>query len=410
MAQIEVEGLYKIFGHKPRERALPRLKEGESKADILKKTGCTVGIDNASFAIEQGEIFVLMGLSGSGKSTVIRCLNRLIEPTAGTVRVDGENIVELDKPGLRALRRRKMGMVFQKFGLLPHRSVLDNVAFGLEIQGVAKEERYKKAEEAIQLVGLDGYSQSMTQALSGGMQQRVGLARALANEPEILLMDEAFSALDPLIRVQLQNELLELQAKMHRTIVFITHDLDEALKVGDRIAIMKEGAIIQIGTPEEILTHPANEYVRSFVENVDRSRVITASTVMQKPHTLAYLSDGPHLTARKMRQSGHSTLYVVDRERKFRGYVTIDDTLALAKKVPEAEDERKERNLHDILKTDVPVTRPETPLSDLLGEAAQTHMPVVVADEQERFQGILTHATLLAGIAGEPLKLEEKTA
>jgi glycine betaine/proline transport system ATP-binding protein len=237
MAIIEVRNLYKIFGPSPK-RTIPMIEKGMSKAEILKKTGCTVAINGATFSIEKKETFVVMGLSGSGKSTFIRCLNRLIEPTHGEIIVDGENIVKVDAEMLRQFRRYKMSMVFQHFGLLPQRNVVNNVEFGLEISGMDKEQRREKAMRAIKLVGLDGYEQSLTSELSGGMQQRVGLARALANDPEILLMDEAFSALDPLIRTQMQDELLELQARLHKTIVFITHDLDEALKLGDRIAIL----------------------------------------------------------------------------------------------------------------------------------------------------------------------------
>ncbi|MGC9452284.1 MAG: quaternary amine ABC transporter ATP-binding protein [Oceanipulchritudo sp.] len=398
---IEVDGLYKIFGNSPRERALPLVKKGMSKAEILEKTGCTVGINNASFTIKTREIFVVMGLSGSGKSTVIRCLNRLIEPTAGVVKIDGEDIVKASPDQLRAIRRKKLGMVFQNFGLLPHRQVIDNVAFGLEIQGIAEEERYKEAMKAIEVVGLKGYENSMTQELSGGMQQRVGLARALTNDPEILLMDEAFSALDPLIRVGLQDELLELQARLHRTIVFITHDLDEALKLGDRICIMKDGAVVQIGSAEEILTNPADDYVKAFVENVDRSRVITAGTIMRKTEAIAYLKDGPHNAARKMRQLGLSTLLVVDSDRVYKGYIRIDDTLALEKKAREEGKSPDEVRISSVLKTDAFTTKPDTPIMDLLNEASQTTIPFAVLDEGGHLKGIVTRPAILAGIAGD---------
>ncbi len=408
MSKIEVEGVYKIFGPRARARALPLVNQGKSKSEILKETGCTVGINNASFKIEEGEIFVIMGLSGSGKSTMIRCFNRLIEPTAGSIRIDGEDIVKLSQERLLETRRKKLSMVFQKFGLLPHRSVIDNVSFGLEIQGIEQEERHKRALDAIKLVGLDGYENSRTQALSGGMQQRVGLARALANEPEVLLMDEAFSALDPLIRMGLQDELLELQARLKRTIVFITHDLDEALKLGDRIAIMKDGVVVQIGTPEDILTNPANEYVRSFVENVDRSKVITAGTVMEKPYGLGYESDGPHLVTRKLRQSGRSTIFVVNRERVYQGYVRVEDSTKLAKEVPASEDDSAKRNVKGIIRDDAPTTTSDVPLSDLVGVAAQTNLPIVVLGEDRRFLGIITHAMLLTAIAGEPIGEEAR--
>jgi len=398
---IEVEGLYKIFGNSPRERALPLVKKGVSKSDILARTGCTVGINDASFSVRKREIFVIMGLSGSGKSTVIRCLNRLIEPTAGTVLIGGENIVEASPQHLREIRRKKLGMVFQKFGLLPHRSVIDNVAFGLEIQGQDQEARYKQALEAIKVVGLEGYEYSMTQELSGGMQQRVGLARALANDPEILLMDEAFSALDPLIRVQLQDELLELQARQHRTIVFITHDLDEALKLGDRIAIMKDGAIVQIGSAEEILTQPADDYVKAFVENVDRSKVITAGTIMKKTDAVCYLGDGPHKAARKMRELGLSTLFVVDSERRYKGYIRIDDTIGLEKQAKNDGKKPDEVKISEILKTDGMSTTMEKPIMDLLNDASQSSLPFAVVDDETRLKGIVTRPAILAGIAGD---------
>ncbi|MGZ0655609.1 quaternary amine ABC transporter ATP-binding protein [Coraliomargarita sp. W4R53] len=394
---VEVKNLYKIFGHRARERALPLIKKGLSKAEILKKTGCTVGINNASFSVHKREIFVIMGLSGSGKSTVIRCVNRLIDPTSGDIKVGGIDVGDASPEKLRELRRKKMSMVFQRFGLLPHRTVIDNVAFGLEIQNIDKDTRYQQAREAIQTVGLNGYEESMTQDLSGGMQQRVGLARALANDPEILLMDEAFSALDPLIRVQLQDELLELQARQHRTILFITHDLDEALKLGDRIAIMKDGEIVQVGTPEEILSKPANDYVRDFVENVDRSKVITAGTVSAKT-AVAYLSNGPHQALRQMRKQGVSHLYVLDRERNYRGIIQLDDVVKLANRTDKADDE--EASLKPILRTDFFTTPPETPIAELLETSAQNTIPLAVVDEGGHFHGIVTRSAILEGIAG----------
>ena len=271
MSKIEIRNLYLIFG-KEKHKAEKMLKEGKTKEEILKVTGCTVAVKDANLSINEGEIFVIMGLSGSGKSTLLRCINRLIRPTSGEIIINDTDISKASKQQLLQIRRKELAMVFQHFGLLPHRSVLHNIAFGLELQGVEKEEREKKAMECMQQVGLKGYENQMVGQLSGGMQQRVGLARALANNPEVLLMDEAFSALDPLIRVQMQDELLTLQSKMKKTIVFITHDLNEAIKLGDRIAIMKDGEIVQTGTSEEILTEPANAYVERFVENVDRSQ------------------------------------------------------------------------------------------------------------------------------------------
>ncbi len=283
---VEVKNLYKIFGHNPKERAMPLVEEGLSKSDILARTGCTVGINDASFTVRKREIFVIMGLSGSGKSTVIRCVNRLISATAGQVLVEGKDVLAASKEELREIRRKKMSMVFQRFGLLPHRSVVDNVAFGLEVQGMGKEERYNKAQKAIDTVGLSGYETSMTQELSGGMQQRVGLARALANDPEILLMDEAFSALDPLIRTDMQDLLLELQKELHKTIVFITHDLDEALKLADHLVILKDGEVIQQDEPQEILLHPGAPYIEDFVSDINRARVLRVRSIMRPDTTV----------------------------------------------------------------------------------------------------------------------------
>jgi len=285
MAVIEADGLWKIFDGDPERARQLASKEGLSKAEVKEETGSVIAVNDATFEVHEQEIFVVMGLSGSGKSTLLRCVNRLVEPTFGTVRIHDEEVTGVDDERLRELRRTKMSMVFQNFGLFPHRSVLGNVEYGLEVSGIDEEARREKAKEILDVVGLGGYEDSNPGDLSGGMQQRVGLARALVNDPEILLMDEAFSALDPLIRTDMQNELLDLQAQWDPacTILFITHDLDEALKMGDRIAIMKDGRIAQVGTPTEILTEPADEYVRSFVQNVDRTRVIPTRTVMREP-------------------------------------------------------------------------------------------------------------------------------
>ena len=291
--KIEIKDLYLVFGH-DKQKALKMLRKGKTKQEILKETGCTIAVNNANFTIRQGEIFVIMGLSGSGKSSLLRCLNLLNRPTSGKVIVNGKDIAHMGKEELRHVRRRELAMVFQHFGLLPHRTVLENIAFGLELQGVDKTEREQKARECMSLVKLDGYADMLISELSGGMQQRVGLARALANDPEMLLMDEAFSALDPLIRIEMQDELLALQSKMKKTIVFITHDLEEAIKLGDRIAIMRDGNVEQVGTSEEILTEPANAYIRNFVEKVERRRVITATSIMvDKPVVARLGKEGP---------------------------------------------------------------------------------------------------------------------
>ena len=280
MSYIEIRNIFKIFGPDPKS-ALGLAQAGADKDEILARTGNTVGLHDVSLSIEKGETFVVMGLSGSGKSTLIRHLNRLIDPTAGSISFGGEDILAMDIPALNTFRRKRLGMVFQRFGLLPHRNVMDNVAYGLEIQGTARMDREAAASKWIERVGLAGYETKFPDQLSGGMQQRVGLARALATDPEVLLMDEAFSALDPLIRSDMQDELMKLQAELHKTIVFITHDLDEALKIGDRIAILKDGKLVQVGRPEEIVLEPADDYVRAFTRDVNRSRVLRAKSIME---------------------------------------------------------------------------------------------------------------------------------
>ncbi|QRK14113.1 glycine betaine/L-proline ABC transporter ATP-binding protein [Archangium violaceum] len=391
-AKIEVRGLRKIYGGRP-DKALALLQQGLSKEEILQKTGCTVAIQDATFEVHRGEIFVIMGLSGSGKSTVLRCLNRLIEPSAGSVVVDGLDVTKAGKASLLEIRRRKMAMVFQNFGLLPHRNIVHNVEYGLEVQGVDKATRRAKALQALELVGLQGYADKLPRELSGGMQQRVGLARALATDAEILLMDEAFSALDPLIRKQMQDELLELQSKMNKTLVFITHDLDEALKLGSRIAIMRDGAIVQLGTPEEILTRPANDYVRAFVQDVDRTRIITAGAIMERPEVMLSPQDGPALAVERMREAGASTLIVTDASRRFRGVVRIDDALALVRE--------NKHSLEDAILTDVPTTTADTPIAKLVPVAAGTRIPIAVLSEDQTVLGIVGRASILAGIVGE---------
>jgi len=389
---ISVRGLRKLYGGDS-DKALALLAQGVSKEKILESTGCTVAIQDASFEVRRGEIFVIMGLSGSGKSTVLRCLNRLIEPSAGSVVVDDIDVTRADKKRLLEVRRRKIAMVFQNFGLLPHRSLVHNVEYGLEMQGVEKATRRAKALHALGLVGLQGYADKLPRELSGGMQQRVGLARALATDSDILLMDEAFSALDPLIRKQMQDELLDLQARMNKTLVFITHDLDEALKLGSRIAIMRDGAIVQIGTPEEILTRPANDYVRAFIQDVDRTRIITAGAIAKRSDVVIHPKAGPALAVKRMRELGSSTLFVMDPLRKFLGLVHIEDALRLVSE-----------NVHDlgrIIRADVPTTTPDTPLAKLVAVAASTRIPISVVAEDGTFQGIVDRASLLACIAGE---------
>jgi glycine betaine/proline transport system ATP-binding protein len=387
MSTVSVKHLFKIFGSNTKD-AFKMIENGNSKEEILEKTGCTVGINDANFEIEEGETFVIMGLSGSGKSTVLRCLNRLIEPTSGEIIIDDNNITKMNSEDLRALRRKQLSMVFQNFGLLPHRNVVSNVEYGLEISKVDKETRRKKAMDAIELVGLKGYENQMTSELSGGMQQRVGLARALANDPHIMLMDEAFSALDPLIRADMQDELLELQARMKKTIVFITHDLDEALKIGDRIAIMKDGKVVQTGTPEQILTEPADDYVTAFVQNVDRMNIITASAIMKKAEVMRTSKDGPSAAFRKMKELGISSISVIDENRVFKGMVRIEDAKRLS--------ESKVKDLSDIIKTDIKTTKPEVPVRSLLADSVSSAYPIPVLNDEGHIKGIVKRASVMA--------------
>lgn len=388
--KIKVEHLTKIFGtHVTKAKEL--LAEGKDKAEILEKTGSTVGIDDANFSINENEIFVIMGLSGSGKSTLLRMFNRLIEPTTGTISVDGKSVSELDNQGLLELRRKKMSMVFQNFALLPNRTILENAAFGLEIQGMSKEERDQKAHDSLEMVGLHGYDDKLPNELSGGMQQRVGLARAITNDPDILLMDEAFSALDPLNRRDMQNELLELQHKLHKTIIFISHDLNEALRIGDRILMMHEGEVVQIDTPEDLLTHPKNDYVRRFIQNVDRSKVLTTGNVMVKPNTVNIEKDGPKLALRRMNDEQISSIFVVDDDRHFVGLIDADDVNEMI--------ENGERDLHKVLKHNVPTTGPDIAISELLKQISKSPMPFAVLDDEEHLQGIILRSTVLEAIS-----------
>jgi glycine betaine/proline transport system ATP-binding protein len=392
MIKVEIKNLYKIFGKGP-NNAMEMIKNGYSKNTILKKTGNGVGINNASFKVKDGEIFVVMGLSGSGKSTLIRCINRLIEPTSGDIYIDGQNIVNCSKDELLSIRRQKIAMVFQNFALLPHRTVAENVAFGLEIQKFSLEERLKKANEMLELVGLKDYGESLPSQLSGGMQQRVGLARALATNPDILLMDEAFSALDPLIRKEMQNELLKLQDKMKKTIIFITHDLDEALKLGDRIAVMKDGVIVQIDTPEGILQNPADDYVKEFIQDVNRTKVVTASSIMKTPDSIITSKDGARVAVRKMKEVGISSIFVMDKEHKLQGIITIDDAVKLLKENINKIDEVIDKNIYTVT--------PDTLIEDILPLFMSTKYPIVVTDEENKILGIIVKASALAGILGE---------
>lgn len=391
MSQIEVENLSKIFG-KNTKAAIALLDKGLSKDEILKKTGCTVGVNRVTFSVEEGEVFVIMGLSGSGKSTLVRLINRLIEPTEGAISIESRNLAEMNKKSLRNMRRKKLSMVFQNFALFPFRTVLENVEYGLEIQNIPKETRKKKAIESLKLVGLGDYMNQKPNQLSGGMQQRVGLARAFANDPTVLLMDEAFSALDPMIRKDMQEELMDLQAKMQKTILFITHDLNEALRIGDRIALMKDGAIVQIGTPEEILMNPKNDYVEKFIEDIDRSKILTAQHIMKRAEAVDIERHGPRAALQRMREEGHSGIYVVDSERNLKGLVTADDA---ANAVQE-----NISTLEDILTEEVPKVSRDTPLQEIFNLIHDAPMPMAVV-EDGRLLGVIVRGTVIAALSSD---------
>ena len=379
-----------VFGRRAKQ-ALEMRRGGKSKAEVERETGATIGAFDASFEVYPGEIFVIIGLSGSGKSTILRAINGLNVPAEGSVYLDGEHITSMPSKQLREVRRKKIGMVFQHFGLLPNRTVLDNIAFGLEIQGVSAQERRRKAEETLPAVGLEGQGGKLIAELSGGMKQRVGLARALATEQEILLMDEPFSALDPLIRRDMQNLFLSIQGEAQRTVVFVTHDLDEALTLGHRVAIMNAGEIVQLGTPEQILREPANEYVERFVEDVDYAKVRTAESVMVKPRQVAYLSEGPTVVLRRMKQYGLSHIFVVDEERRLVGLCEAEEVARLA--------ERDERELRGAVDDGTHKVERRTPLREVLPLFVEdVDRPVAVVGEDNRLEGVVVRGALIAGL------------
>lgn len=393
MPVIEVRSLVKIFGKRP-QAVLPMLEAGATREAIFKKTKHLVAVDRVNFSVNQGELLVVMGLSGSGKSTLLRCLNRLIEPTAGEVLIDGRDVSRLSVKDMRAFRQTKMGMVFQHFALLPHYSVLRNAAYGLELMKAPQAEREKKAREALERVGLGGWENAMPHNLSGGMKQRVGLARALALDPEILLMDEAFSALDPLTRREMQNELLRLQHDLHKTVIFISHDLDEALSLGDRIILLRDGAIVQEGTAEDILSNPADDYVAGFVRHADRGRVLTAGSIMVPPLAVAVLGlDGPLTALRKIRSHGLSCLCVVDAFHTLVGVVFEEDLVRL-------KNEGK-RDLSLAMRTDFESTVADAPLAGIIPVLAALPYPLPVVDAKQRFQGIIWRGLLLEALAAQ---------
>lgn len=388
--EIMIDHVFKVFGDRP-ESALELVHKGYSKQDILTQTGQSIGVFDAHFTINAGEIFVIMGLSGSGKSTLVRLLNRLIEPTAGRIVIDGENINDYSDKALRGLRRKDISMVFQSFALMPHMTVLDNTAFGLELAGIAKAQRHAQAHKALQQVGLECWAASYPDELSGGMQQRVGLARALASDPSILLMDEAFSALDPIIRTDMQSELLRLQEIQRRTIVFISHDLDEAMRIGDRIAIMKDGQVVQVGTPEEILRQPADDYVRNFIRGVDTAAVFKAGDIARKSQVVVAESrtKGCRAALKMLQDSDRNYAFVVSPGGKYLGLVS-EDSLRSA-----LHNHEGPLGLQHAYLPDVNTIQASHPVADLFNQIAATAWPVPVVDDHGQYCGAISKTTLL---------------
>ncbi|MCK4369044.1 MAG: glycine betaine/L-proline ABC transporter ATP-binding protein [Dehalococcoidales bacterium] len=385
-AKVLCQNLWKIFGPDP-QQVLSNIDDGATKQEVLEETGHVIAVKDVSFEVYENEIFVIMGLSGSGKSTLVRCINRLIEPTSGMVLIDGVDIAQMNNAELRQLRRHKLSMVFQNFGLLPHRSVLDNVVFGLELRREKRKERQKKAARAIEMVGLKGWEKSRIYELSGGMQQRVGLARSLAVDSEIILMDEPFSALDPLIRRQMQDEFINLRSVVKKTVIFITHDLIEALKLGDRIAIMKDGEIVQIGTPEEIVSQPADDYVSEFVRDVPRGKVVLAESIMEKPAVLISSDQNPEVVIEELKAKRAAVAFVIDADGKLEGIVTKEQAMAAAQK--------RLTSIEGVAQREFPSTSPDTTVEQVLPLVAEGNVPVAVLDEEKRLLGVVTRLALI---------------
>lgn len=388
MNAIVARETYKVFGKRP-ERGVARLREGATREE-LRKEGTTAAVIDASFDVKEGEIFVVMGLSGSGKSTLIRMVNGLLEPTAGELLVHGEDIVKMNSQQLRRTRREQVSMVFQHFALFPHRTVGWNAAYGLQIQGIPRDDRERRAKEALRLVGLKGWDDSLPGQLSGGMRQRVGLARALAAGTDIMLMDEAFSALDPMIKREMQDQLVELQHKLGKTILFITHDLNEAMRLGDRIAMMRDGRIVQIGTAEQILNDPATDYVAQFVQDVDRTRVLTAGSVMTPPVAIVGLGQGPRSVHKLMRDHQTARLFVVDRQQKLCGAVDEEAVVAAVRDGKET--------LDGVLDDEVVSVSVHDHLNDLLPLSADHPKALAVVDDDSRVVGVLARVTVLQAL------------
>lgn len=385
---LEVRNLSKLFG-KNKTPAFELMKNGGDKGEVAKKLGVTVAVNDVSFQVERGKIFVLIGLSGSGKSTVVRCLNMLQKPTSGDVLYEGKSILNFDKKELLDFRRYKVSMVFQSFGLMSHRNVLENVAYGLEVRGAKKAEREAKAREIIKMVGLDGWEEYKISQLSGGMRQRVGIARALANDPDILLMDEPFSALDPLVRQDMQFELLSIQKKLNKTVVFITHDINEAFKLGDMVAIMKDGQIIQMDTPENMAANPINEYVENFITSADKGQIYSVKHIMQTPSCMIRTKDGANNALKQMRSHSVSSAYVVGDKLDLIGILTLDDAMKVR---------AGEMTMQDAVIRDILTTSEDTLISDLLSVAASAKYPIAVVDDENHLKGIVSKAAVLSSL------------
>lgn len=356
---------------------------------LTKRFGNIKAVEDVSFEVERGKIFTLIGLSGSGKSTVVRCLNMLQPPTSGKIYFEGNDIEEYTKEQLQDYRRHKIAMVFQSFGLMSHRDVLGNVAYGLEVRGIKKKEREEKAMEMISMVGLEGWENTKISNLSGGMRQRVGIARALANDPDILLMDEPFSALDPLVRKEMQFELLSIQEKLNKTIVFITHDIDEAFKLGNTVAIMRNGKLIQVATPEEMSSNPENDYVREFIDSADKSQIYSVRNIMQTPSCMVHLRNGANQALKQMRNNGVSSAYIVDDKLQFIGVVTLEDAVKVR---------TGEISFDDAIIRGLPTTTSETQISDLIPIAAEAKFPIAVVGEKNQLKGTVSKAAVLASL------------
>lgn len=389
-AKIEVKNISKVFGPRP-ESVIPMIQRGKSKKEVLEETNHNVGVNDASFQVEEGEIFVIMGLSGSGKSTLIRCLNLLNQPTTGSIMINGEDIVAYDKRKLKEFRQNTISMVFQHFGLLSHQTVAANIGYGLEVKGVSKEERMPIIERTLNAVGLKGWGEKYPSELSGGMQQRVGLARAIADDPEILLMDEPFSALDPLIRRDMQKELLDIQSKINMTIVFITHDVNEAFKLGDRVAVIRDGKIEQIGTPVDILNHPNNDYIEDFVQDIDRSKVLKAKHIVNKAPVIQ-INDSIKTAVNTMEKEDVSYIFVVNSTNEIQGLVIYDDAIKM---------HGENKLVKEILVKEYFTAHLEMYIQDLIDLSIDSQYPIAVVDSQNKLKGMVDRLAILSALTAK---------